>query len=104
MLDTPGRPQDLAARTAQQVVCLASYRNRRNGTALWIGSAFAGITCAARKPISFGRVMRLRTSACPAASAPCTWNTCFAMSNPIVVICSMDASFSDGFNVVTLAR
>src|SRR5262249_43918956 len=37
--------------------------------------------------------MRLRNSTCPAASAPCTWNTCFAMSKPIVVACSMDASF-----------
>src|SRR5215831_6081051 len=37
--------------------------------------------------------MRLRNSTCPAASAPCTWNTCFAMSRPIVVACSMDASF-----------
>src|SRR5262249_41738115 len=49
--------------------------------------------CAARKPRSFTRVMRLRNSTCPAASAPCTWNTCFAMSKPIVVACSMDASF-----------
>src|SRR5215813_5679102 len=38
--------------------------------------------------------MRLRNSTCPAASAPCTWNTCFAMSRPIVVACSMDASFA----------
>src|SRR5215471_6451393 len=30
---------------------------------------------------------------CGEASAPCTWNTCFAMSKPIVVACSMDASF-----------
>src|SRR5215470_19073527 len=37
--------------------------------------------------------MRLRNSTCPAASAPCTWNRCFAMSKPIVVACSMDASF-----------
>src|SRR5215471_10667231 len=37
--------------------------------------------------------MRLRNSTCPAASAPCRWNTCFAMSKPIVVACSMDASF-----------
>src|SRR6516164_3890065 len=37
--------------------------------------------------------MRLRKSTCPAPSAPCTWNTCFAMSKPIVVACSMDASF-----------
>src|SRR5215472_7713989 len=37
--------------------------------------------------------MRLRNSTCPAESAPCTWNTCFAMSKPIVVACSMDASF-----------
>jgi hypothetical protein len=29
----------------------------------------------------------------PAASAPCAWKTCFAMSNPIVIACSMDASF-----------
>src|SRR5215471_1092562 len=49
--------------------------------------------CAARKPRSFARVMRLRNSTCPAASAPCRWNTCFAMSKPIVVACSMDASF-----------
>jgi hypothetical protein len=27
--------------------------------------------------------------------APFAWNTCFAISNPIVVTCSMDASFSD---------
>src|SRR5277367_2169293 len=52
--------------------------------------------CVARKPISFARVTRLRNSTCPAASAPCTWNTCFAMSNPIVLACSTDASFSDG--------
>src|SRR5215471_18390050 len=45
------------------------------------------------KPRSFARVMRLRNSTCPAASAPCRWNTCFAMSKPIVVACSMDASF-----------
>src|SRR5215469_5465227 len=37
--------------------------------------------------------MRLRKSTYPAPSAPCTWNTCFAMSKPIVVACSMDASF-----------
>src|SRR5215471_9624493 len=37
--------------------------------------------------------MRLRKSTCPAPSAPCTWNTCFAMSNPIVLTCSTDASF-----------
>src|ERR1700758_4171923 len=37
--------------------------------------------------------MRLGNSTCPAASAPCSWNTCFAMSKPIVVACSMDASF-----------
>src|SRR5262249_55159782 len=37
--------------------------------------------------------MRLRNSTCPPASAPCRWNTCFAMSKPIVVTCSMDASF-----------
>src|SRR4029077_20531171 len=37
--------------------------------------------------------MRLRNSTCPAASAPCSWNTCFAMSKPIVVACSMDVSF-----------
>src|SRR5215510_7684475 len=37
--------------------------------------------------------MRLRNSTCPPASAPCTWNTCLAMSKPIVVACSMDASF-----------
>src|SRR5215468_1977882 len=37
--------------------------------------------------------MRFRKSTSPAASAPCTWNTCFAMSKPIVVACSMDASF-----------
>src|SRR5262249_8106184 len=37
--------------------------------------------------------MRLRNSTCPPASAPCRWNTCFAMSKPIVVACSMDASF-----------
>src|SRR5215467_13514425 len=49
--------------------------------------------CAAKKLRSFTRVMRLRNSTCPAASAPCTWNTCFAMSKPIVVTCSMDASF-----------
>src|SRR5499425_2068556 len=49
--------------------------------------------CAARKPRTFARVMRFRNSTCPAASAPCTWNTCFAMSKPIVVACSMDASF-----------
>src|SRR5262249_25843179 len=49
--------------------------------------------CAARKRRSFMRVMRLRKSTCPAPSAPCTWNTCFAMSKPIVVACSMDASF-----------
>jgi hypothetical protein len=34
-----------------------------------------------------------RKSTCPAASAPCTWNTCFAMSKPIVLACSTDASF-----------
>jgi hypothetical protein len=39
--------------------------------------------CAARKPRSFMRVMRLRKSRCPALSAPCSWNTCFAMSKPI---------------------
>src|SRR5215472_12984595 len=49
--------------------------------------------CAARKLRSFARVMRLRKSTCPAPSAPCTWNTCFAMSNPIVLTCSTDASF-----------
>src|SRR5215472_8093800 len=49
--------------------------------------------CAARKLRSFARVTRLRKSTCPAPSAPCTWNTCFAMSKPIVVACSMDASF-----------
>src|SRR5690348_6518486 len=37
--------------------------------------------------------MRLRNSTCPAAPAPCSWNTCFAMSKPIVVACSMDVSF-----------
>src|SRR5215467_617703 len=37
--------------------------------------------------------MRLRNSTCPAASAPCRWNTCFAISKPIVVACSTDASF-----------
>src|SRR6516225_7438013 len=37
--------------------------------------------------------MCLRNSTCPALSAPCTWNTYFAMSKPIVVACSMDASF-----------
>src|SRR5215468_3859915 len=37
--------------------------------------------------------MRLRKSTCPTASAPCNWNTFFAMSKPIVVACSMDASF-----------
>src|ERR1700757_4069319 len=37
--------------------------------------------------------MRLRNSTCPVAFAPCTWNTCFAMSKPIVVACFMDASF-----------
>src|SRR5689334_3326205 len=37
--------------------------------------------------------MRLRNSTCPAASAPCSWNRCFAMSKPIVVACSMDVSF-----------
>src|ERR1700741_3435402 len=37
--------------------------------------------------------MRLRKSTCPAPSAPCTWNTCFAMSKPIVVACFTDASF-----------
>src|SRR5499427_7906354 len=52
--------------------------------------------CAARKLMSFPRVMRLRNTTWPAASAPCAWNTCFAMSNPIVVTCAMDASFSDG--------
>src|SRR5215472_12540544 len=52
--------------------------------------------CAARKAMSFPRVMRLRNRTWPAASAPCAWNTCFAMSNPIVVTCAMDASFSDG--------
>src|ERR1700741_5194144 len=36
--------------------------------------------------------MRLRNSTCPVAFAPCTWNTCFAMSKPIVVACSMGAS------------
>ena len=35
----------------------------------------------------------LRNSTFPAASAPCTWNTCFAMSKPIMVAGSMDASF-----------
>src|SRR5215472_12729203 len=49
--------------------------------------------CTARKLRSFARVMRLRKSTCPAPSAPCTWNTCFAMSNPIVLTCSTDASF-----------
>jgi hypothetical protein len=49
--------------------------------------------CAARKPRSFVRVMRLRKSTCPAPSAPCIWNTCFAMSKPIVVACFTDASF-----------
>src|SRR6516225_2102893 len=49
--------------------------------------------CAARKLRSFARVMRLRNSTCPAPSAPCTWNTCFAMSKPIVLTCSTDASF-----------
>jgi len=51
--------------------------------------------CAAKNPRSFGRVTRLRNSTCPAASAPRAWKTCFAMSNPIVVTCSVDASFSD---------
>src|SRR5215469_15098046 len=37
--------------------------------------------------------MRLRKSTCPAASAPYTWNTCFAMSKPIVLTCPTDASF-----------
>src|ERR1700746_2518862 len=37
--------------------------------------------------------MRFRKSTCPAASAPCTWNACFAMSKPIVLTCSTDASF-----------
>jgi hypothetical protein len=41
-------------------------------------------------------VTRLRNSACPAASAPCIWNTCFAISSPMVVTCSMDVSFRDG--------
>src|SRR5829696_8514065 len=52
--------------------------------------------CAARKPRSFVRVTRLRNSTCPTASAPCTWNTCFAISSPMVLTCSMDASFRDG--------
>jgi hypothetical protein len=29
----------------------------------------------------------------PEASAPWAWKTCLAMSNPIVLICSTDASF-----------
>ena len=49
--------------------------------------------CAARKLRSFTRVMRLRKSTCPALSAPWTWNTCFAMSKPIVLACFTDASF-----------
>jgi hypothetical protein len=43
-------------------------------------------------PSSFVRVRRLRNSTLPVASAPCAWNTCFAISNPIMVACSMDAS------------
>ena len=40
--------------------------------------------CAATKPRSFARVIRLRNSTCSATSAPCSWNSSFAMSKPSV--------------------
>src|SRR6202008_4043349 len=38
----------------------------------------------------------LRRTVAPAASTPCTWKTCFAKSNPIVVISFMDGSLFAG--------
>src|SRR3954454_17477878 len=37
-----------------------------------------------------------RTTVAPSASTPCTWKTCFAKSNPTVVISPMDGSLFAG--------
>src|SRR5580658_2951814 len=36
------------------------------------------------------RHSRLRTTMCPLASTPWTWNQCLARSKPMVVICMVD--------------
>src|SRR5262249_24347997 len=38
------------------------------------------------------RLMRLRITTAPAPSTPCTWNTDFAISRPIVLTSPMDGS------------
>jgi hypothetical protein len=49
---------------------------------------------AAKNSSSFARTNRLRNTTWPDASAPCAWKTRFAISNPIVLACPMDAPSS----------
>jgi hypothetical protein len=46
----------------------------------------------------------LRKTTAPDAFAPCTWNTFFARSNPIVLTSDMDASVQVMINDTTLAQ
>src|SRR5258708_21306269 len=41
---------------------------------------------------TFARLTRLRITTAPATSTPCTWNTDFAISRPIVLTSPMDGS------------
>src|SRR5215213_5568911 len=59
--------------------------------------------CPAKNSSTLARTSRLRNTTRPVASAPCAWKTRFAMSSPIVLACSTDASFRWSVDTATLA-